>query len=81
MKRKMILSACILALTMTGAFAQHMPQSQVPAVVVNSFQQKFPKAKGVDWELKAGLYEAEFEIMEELCAIRKRSPKMICPKG
>ena len=61
MKRKMILSACILALTMTGAFAQHMPQSQVPAVVVNSFQQKFPKAKGVDWELKAGLYEAEFE--------------------
>lgn len=58
---KMILSACILALSTIGAFAQDIPQSQVPAVVVNSFQQKFPKAKGVDWELKAGLYEAEFE--------------------
>lgn len=61
MKCKTILSACILALTTIGAFAQDIPQSQVPAVVVNSFQQKFPKAKGVDWELKAGLYEAEFE--------------------
>ncbi len=61
MERKMILSACILALTTMGAFAQDMLQSQVPAVVVNSFQQKFPKAKGVDWELKGGIYEAEFE--------------------
>ncbi|GAA4175311.1 PepSY-like domain-containing protein [Sphingobacterium ginsenosidimutans] len=61
MNGKMILSACILALSTIGAFAQDIPQSQVPAVVVNSFQQKFPKAKGVEWELKAGLYEAEFE--------------------
>jgi len=61
MNGKMILSACILALSTIGASAQDIPQSQVPAVVVNSFQQKFPKAKGVDWELKAGLYEAEFE--------------------
>ncbi|MNE44548.1 hypothetical protein D3C87_947110 [compost metagenome] len=61
MNSKMILSACILALSTIGASAQDIPQSQVPAVVVNSFQQKFPKAKGVDWELKAGLYEAEFE--------------------
>ncbi|MCS4228009.1 PepSY-like domain-containing protein [Sphingobacterium sp. BIGb0165] len=61
MNGKMILSACILALSTIGASAQDILQSQVPAVVVNSFQQKFPKAKGVDWELKAGLYEAEFE--------------------
>lgn len=61
MNGKMILSACILALSTIGVFAQDIPQNQVPAVVVNSFQQKFPKAKGVDWELKAGLYEAEFE--------------------
>ncbi|ULT28141.1 hypothetical protein KUH03_17015 [Sphingobacterium sp. E70] len=43
------------------SFCSGYSQSQVPAVVVNSFQQKFPKAKGVDWEMKAGLYEAEFE--------------------
>lgn len=62
MNSKLIWSAIIIALTTTGAIAQDIPQSQVPAVVVNSFQQKFPKAKKVDWELKGNIYEAEFEI-------------------
>lgn len=61
MNSKLIWSAIIIALTTTGAIAQDIPQSQVPAVVVNSFQQKFPKAKKVDWELKGTIYEAEFE--------------------
>lgn len=61
MNSKLIWSAIIIALTTTGAIAQDIPQSQVPAVVVNSFQQKFPKAKKVDWELKGNIYEAEFE--------------------
>ena len=61
MNRKLIWSAIIIALTTTGAIAPDRPQSQVPAVVVNSFQQKFPKAKKVDWELKGNIYEAEFE--------------------
>lgn len=61
MNSKLIWSAIIIALTTTGAIAQDIPQSQVPAVVVNSFQQKFPKAKKVEWELKGNIYEAEFE--------------------
>lgn len=61
MNCKLIWSAFMLALTTTGAVAQDIPQSQVPAVVVNSFQQKFPKAKKIDWELKGNVYEAEFE--------------------
>ena len=61
MNCKLIWSAFMLALTTTGAIAQDISQSQVPAVVVNSFQQKFPKAKKVDWELKGNVYEAEFE--------------------
>ncbi len=61
MNCKLIWSAFVLALTTTGAIAQDIPQSQVPAVVVNSFQQKFPKAKNVDWELKGNVYEVEFE--------------------
>lgn len=61
MNSKLIWSAIIIAFTTTGAIAQDIPQSQVPAVVVNSFQQKFPKAKKVDWELKGNIYEAEFE--------------------
>lgn len=61
MNCKLIWSAFVLALTTTGAIAQDIPQSQVPAVVVNSFQQKFPKAKKVDWEVKGNVYEVEFE--------------------
>ncbi|WP_343321007.1 PepSY-like domain-containing protein [Sphingobacterium multivorum] len=61
MNCKLIWSAFVLALTTTGAIAQDIPQSQVPAVVVNSFQQKFPKAKKVEWEVKGNVYEVEFE--------------------
>lgn len=41
--------------------AQDIPQSQVPSLVVNNFQQSFPKAFDVEWELKGNLYKAEFE--------------------
>lgn len=44
------------------SFAQDLAQKDVPAVVVNAFQQKFPQQSAVEWELKKGLYEAEFEI-------------------
>lgn len=43
-------------------FAQDIPQSQVPSVIVNAFKQSFPKASDVEWELKGELYEVEFEI-------------------
>lgn len=61
MKRKFLLSAFIVALSTIAVLAQDIPQSQVPAVVINSFQQKFPKANDIDWELKGDLYEVEFE--------------------
>ncbi|ABG60764.1 PepSY-like domain-containing protein [Cytophaga hutchinsonii] len=44
------------------SYAQDIAQKDVPAVVVNAFQQKFPQQSVVEWELKRGLYEAEFEI-------------------
>ncbi|MEZ0450677.1 PepSY-like domain-containing protein [Sphingobacterium thalpophilum] len=61
MKHRTIWGAMLLTLSAMGAVAQDIPQSQVPALVVNSLQQQFPKAKNIDWELKNGLYEAEFE--------------------
>lgn len=36
--------------------------NEVPAVVRNSFQQRFPNAKDVDWELSGNDYGADFEI-------------------
>ena len=54
----------ILLLMSTGcvSFAQDIAQQNVPSVVVNAFQQKFPNQTAVEWELKKGLYEAEFEV-------------------
>jgi uncharacterized membrane protein YkoI len=45
-----------------GTEAQDLPQSDVPSVVVNAFQQKFTNAADVSWETKGDLYKAEFKI-------------------
>lgn len=41
--------------------AQTTVQTNVPSVVMNSFQQKFPNATNVDWELKNNVYNVEFD--------------------
>lgn len=60
MKKKM-LSALMLLCTLSG-FAQDIPAREVPSVVMNVFNQKFPKAADVEWERKGELYKVEFEI-------------------
>jgi len=61
MKRTIFFSTLIVALSFITVSAQDIPKSQVPAVVMNSFQQIFPKATDMDWELKGDVYEVEFE--------------------
>ncbi len=61
MKRSFLIGAFALQLFASTAFGQDIPQSQVPSVVVNSFQQKFPKAFDVEWELDGENYKVEFE--------------------
>lgn len=56
------LSIFFLLLSAGCVSAQDIAQQNVPAVVVNAFQQKFPQQSFVEWELKHSLYEAEFEI-------------------
>lgn len=46
----------------TIANAQDIPQSEVPSVVLNTFQQKYNDAKDVEWENKGDSYKAEFEV-------------------
>lgn len=58
-----ILSLLAVLLANSSAFGQDIAQRNLPAVVLNTFQQHFPKARDVEWEkTAAGLYEAEFEI-------------------
>jgi hypothetical protein len=42
--------------------AQDIPQPEVPAAVLNTFQSKFPDAKDADWEMDGDLYKVDFEI-------------------
>lgn len=61
MKKYISMSILALFIGVTSMFAQDIPQSQVPSLVLNSFQQKYPKAYDVEWELKGDLYKVEFE--------------------
>lgn len=56
----MIIAACLL-LFAGQAYAQDIPEQEVPSLVLNSFKQKFPKASGTEWEIKGDGYKAEFD--------------------
>lgn len=60
MKRIIVLFVIVF---FTGStFAQNINRSNVPAVVLNSFQLKFPNAKDVNWKLVDGNYRIKFEV-------------------
>jgi len=44
------------------AAAQEIQETQVPSVVLNAFQLKFPGIKETEWELKDGVYKVECEV-------------------
>lgn len=61
--KKLLVSLFILSLTYLPVHAQGLQRRGVPAVVLNAFQQQFPKARQVEWEKKRdGNYEVEFEV-------------------
>lgn len=61
MKRVFVMSAAALMFFASSAFAQKVSQNQVPSVIVNNFQQAFPKASDVEWREKGNSYKVEFE--------------------
>lgn len=60
--KQMIFAICMAAGFSSTVSAQDIPQSQVPSVVVNAFQSKFPNADDVDWEKEGKLFKVDFEI-------------------
>lgn len=60
-KKNIVMSTLALSLFVTNTFAQDIPQSKVPSLVVNNFQQLFPKAFDVEWKLDGEMYKVEFE--------------------
>ena len=61
MKRNILIIAFGLLLVHGTGFAQSIPQSQVPSLVLNNFKQSFPRAYDVEWEIKNNEYRVEFE--------------------
>lgn len=59
--KKIIFLGLILTGSVFQTYSQDIFQSQVPSLVLNSFQQKFPKASDIEWEMKGNQYKAEFE--------------------
>lgn len=62
---KRIVGLIILALIVGNISAQKIDQKNVPAVILNAFQVKFPTADDVDWRLDKGNYRVSFEVNDK----------------
>ncbi len=62
MKSKTIKIVVLLILGTGTIFAQDIPKSQVPSVIINNFKKEFTKANDVEWERQGDLYNVDFEI-------------------
>ncbi len=61
MKRNFLICSFVLFFSTSAVFGQDIPQSQVPSLIVNSFQQAYPKAYDIEWEMDGEMYKVEFE--------------------
>ncbi|AZI27651.1 hypothetical protein EA772_20730 [Pedobacter sp. G11] len=57
-----IMAAFLLVGGIASSNAQDIDQSKVPAAVKAAFAKAYPKATDVDWEMKGGNYEADFDL-------------------
>jgi hypothetical protein len=62
---KRIVGLIILAFIAGNIFAQKIDQNNIPAVILNAFQVKFPTADDVDWRLDKGNYRVNFEVNDK----------------
>jgi len=61
MKALIFSSTLVLTLFANTIIGQDIPQSQVPSIILNHFQQSFPKAFHVEWEMQGDIYDVDFE--------------------
>lgn len=59
---KRIIGFLIIVFFVANTFAQNVSQSNIPAVVLNSFQLQYPNAEDVSWKLEEGNYHIKFEV-------------------
>ena len=59
---KRIIGLLVFVLFLGSTQAQSISQSNVPAVVLNAFQLKFPNADDVKWKLEKGKYRVDYKV-------------------
>lgn len=59
---KKVIGTLVIILFSVFSYAQEINQKNVPAVVLNAFQVKFPTAYDIDWRLEKGSYKVKFEV-------------------
>jgi hypothetical protein len=59
---KRIIGFIVIVFFVGNTFAQDISQSNIPAVVLNSFQLKFPNAEDVRWKLEEGNYQIKYKV-------------------
>lgn len=59
---KRIIGFIVLVFFVGNTLAQNISQSNIPAVVLNSFQLKYPNAEDVSWKMEDGNYSIKFEV-------------------
>lgn len=57
--KKLIVFLCMVPVV---AIAQQIDRGNVPSVVINSFQQKYPGASDTEWEKDSTNYKVEFKV-------------------
>ncbi|MCA1761074.1 MAG: PepSY-like domain-containing protein, partial [Bacteroidales bacterium] len=62
---KRLIGLLVFLLFAGNILAQKISQSNVPAVILNSFQVKFPNTDDVDWRLEKGNYRVNFEVNDK----------------
>lgn len=48
-----------------GSCASTIDQQEIPSVVINAVMTKYPDATDLEWEVKNGMYEVEFDLGKE----------------
>jgi hypothetical protein len=62
--KKTVFLVLAIAMVFTACEDDDIRNADIPSVVLNGFTEQFSNATGVEWEKKADLYEAEFEIQK-----------------
>lgn len=60
--RRIFLLSIFAAFSMTACAQDDLPNTDIPSVILNTFEAEFDNPTNTDWEMKGEDYEVKFEI-------------------